>query len=196
MPANIVAGTITFLKIGIDVREGAELKMGDVFSLVGNVAGVLATMAILVAAPTIVIAGLTIVTVGAGLYSILNSETFKTITTNAADFFINNPSDNYFDYVCAPDMRIVHKDTLRAAYNNLALSCSWVAETGELLPSAIAVPNEGGGGWGGISPANPVLPTPPDDIATITIGPLEIPGGSDDSGDEYGCCTGGSDGYV
>ncbi|MQU45094.1 hypothetical protein GHO26_27115 [Pseudomonas helleri] len=29
MPANIVAGTITFLKLGIDVRDGREIEGGD-----------------------------------------------------------------------------------------------------------------------------------------------------------------------
>ncbi|WP_433767584.1 hypothetical protein [Pseudomonas putida] len=201
MPANIVAGTITFLKIGIDIREGAELKADDFFSLLGNVAGVIATMAILVAAPPVVVASLTIVSVGVGLYSIRNSETFKTITKNAADFFRENPSDSYLDYACAPDMRIVHKDTLRAAYNNQMLSCNWISETGELMLSAAAAPNEDGAGVGFIPPTNPVLPTapPPDIVPVITIGPLEFgdPNNSaDDNGDEYGCCTSGSDGYV
>jgi hypothetical protein len=39
-------------------------------------------------------------------------------------------------------------------------------------------------------------PPPPENIATVTIGPLEIGGNSDDTGDEYGCCTSGSDGYI
>ena len=50
MPANIVAGTITFLKIGIDVRDGAKIEAGDILSLVGNVAGVIAKMAVLAGA--------------------------------------------------------------------------------------------------------------------------------------------------
>ena len=50
MPANIVAGTITFLKIGIDVREGEGISDGDVVSLVGNVAGVIGTMTVLAGA--------------------------------------------------------------------------------------------------------------------------------------------------
>ncbi|PAA15281.1 hypothetical protein [Pseudomonas fragi] len=50
MPANVVAGTITFLKIGIDVREGEGISDGDVVSLVGNVAGVIGTMTVLAGA--------------------------------------------------------------------------------------------------------------------------------------------------
>ena len=43
MPGNIIAGTITFLKVGVDVREGREISPGDVLSLVGNVAGIIGT---------------------------------------------------------------------------------------------------------------------------------------------------------
>lgn len=64
MPANIVAGTITFLKIGIDVKAGRELKSGDVVSLVGNVAGVIGTMTILVGASPWIIGFFTLVSLG------------------------------------------------------------------------------------------------------------------------------------
>lgn len=87
MPANIVAGIITFLKIGIDFRDGAEIKTGDIVSLVGNVAGVIATVAILGGAAPALVAGLGVVTIIAGLYSIVESDTFKNITANAAKFF-------------------------------------------------------------------------------------------------------------
>ncbi|KAB0501771.1 hypothetical protein [Pseudomonas moorei] len=55
IPANMVAGTITFLKIGVDVRNGKGFSYGDVISLIGNVAGVIAVFAVLVEAPFIVI---------------------------------------------------------------------------------------------------------------------------------------------
>lgn len=86
MPANIVAGTITFLKIGIDVRDGAKIEAGDILSLVGNVAGVIATMAVLAGAAPSLIVGLGIITAGAGVYSIWSTETFRKITTSAANF--------------------------------------------------------------------------------------------------------------
>ena len=70
MPANIVAGTITFLKIGVDIREGAGFQRGDVISLVGNVAGVIATIAVLGAAPFLVVGIASVVSIAAGLYSI------------------------------------------------------------------------------------------------------------------------------
>ncbi|MGY3172978.1 hypothetical protein ACVWYU_002373 [Pseudomonas sp. TE12234] len=55
IPANMVAGTITFLKIGVDVRDCKGFSYGDVISLIGNVAGVIAVFAVLVEAPFIVI---------------------------------------------------------------------------------------------------------------------------------------------
>lgn len=200
MPANMIAGTITFLKIGIDIREGRGIETGDVLSLVGNVAGVIATMAVLGGASPALIVGMGATTIITGIYSIVGSEIYKAITNNAADFFKSNPSVYYFDYVCAPDMKIVHKDALRAEYNNQMLSCNWMSETGELVLSSAPVPDEGGGGVGFVPPTNPVLPTPPPDtVPVITIGPLDFGDGNtggDDNGDEYGCCTSGSDGYV
>ncbi|KAI2675283.1 hypothetical protein [Pseudomonas sp. TNT3] len=197
MPANIVAGTITFLKIGIDFRDGAEIKTGDIVSLVGNVAGVIATMAILGGAAPALVAGLGVVTIIAGLYSIVESDTFKNITANAAKFFEGAVLDSYLDYVCAPDMQIVHRNTLRDAYGDKMLSCNWISETGELMLSGVAVPTDNIGGGGLYVPVVPVLPiTPPDIVPVVTIGPLEIDDGSGDNGDEYGCCSSGSDGYI
>lgn len=200
MPANIVAGTITFLKIGVDIREGAGFQRGDVISLVGNVAGVIATMAVLGAAPFLVVGGASIISIGAGLYSFCKSKAFESLVMNATNFFKGNALDSYLDYVWAPDLRIVHKDTLRVSYSNQMLSCNWFPETGELVPSAVSVTGEKSGGGGFIPPTNPVLPTPsPEIVPTVTIGPLEFGNenaGADDNGDEYGCCTGGSDGYV
>ncbi|MBV6827265.1 hypothetical protein [Pseudomonas sp. PD9R] len=235
MPANIVAGTITFLKIGIDIRDGAEIKVGDVISLVGNVAGVIAIMAILGGAAPALVAGLAIVTIITGVASIVGSEIIKKITTNAAGFFNDNPMDSYLDYACAPDMQIVHRNTLRDAYANQMLSCQWISETGELQAAPIAFPDEGlgvirdaggegagieveveeaeveveaephGSNGGGIGssfypPTVPVIPAPlPEIIPVVTIGPLDFGGGvdnSNDNGDEYGCCSSGSDGYI
>ena len=197
MPANVVAGTITFLKIGIDFRDGRAIKTGDVVSLVGNVAGVIATMAVLLAAPFSVVATLSVVAIGTGIYSIYNSEVLDTIATNAKNFFRDKGLESYLDYVCAPDMQIVHKNTLRDVYGNQMLSCNWISEPGELQHSAVPVFDENVGGGGVYAPISPVLPAPPPDvIPVVTIRPLEVDDGSDDSGDEYGCCTGGSDGYV
>jgi len=197
MPANIVAGTITFLKIGIDFRDGRAIQTGDVLSLVGNVAGVIATMAVLLTAPFSVVATLSVVAIGTGIYSIYNSEVLDAIATNAKNFFSDKGLESYLDYVCAPDMQIVHKNTLRDVYSNQMLSCNWISETGELQPSAVPVFDENIGGGGVYIPIPPVVPAPlPDVIPVVTIGPLEVNDGSDDSGDEYGCCTGGSDGYV
>lgn len=199
MPANITAGTITLLKIGVDIRDGAKFDLNDVVSLVGNVAGVIATMAVLMASPTVVVVSLSISAVAGG-YSIYQSQVVKDIITNAAAFFEGDALDNYIDYVWAPDMKFVHKDILGVSYNSQMLSLNWSPETGELVPSAVSTISEDSGGGGFAPPTNPVLPTPPPDIVpTITIGPLEFGNGNagaDDNGDEYGCCTSGSDGYV
>ena len=208
MPANIVAGTITFLKIGIDVREGEGISDGDVVSLVGNVAGVIGTMTVLAGANAGLVGFFTLVSVSAGLYSIRESQSVDKIIKSARDFFVNNPSDNYLDYVCAPDMRIVDRNTIRMAYANMMLSCNWKSDTGELLPSSVVVPDEpdkrggGGGGSGFIrgtySPPGPTIPSPappPHDVANVGIS-IIVAGKTYDAGDQYGCCTGTSDGYM
>ncbi|MBV7527469.1 hypothetical protein KW834_23980 [Pseudomonas sp. PDM29] len=200
MPANMVAGTITFLKIGVDIREGAGFQRGDVISLVGNVAGVIATIAVLGAAPFLVVGIASVVSIAAGLYSIRESKTFENIVMSATHFFKGNALDSYLDYVWASDMKLVHRDILGASYNNYMLSFNWLPETGELVPSAFSTVSENSGGGGVVPPTNPMLPVPPPEIVPIvTIGPLEFGNenaGKDDNGDEYGCCTGGSDGYV
>lgn len=208
MPANIVAGTITFLKIGIDVREGEGISDGDVVSLVGNVAGVIGTMTVLAGASAGLVGFFTLVSVSAGLYSIRESQSVDKIIKSARDFFVNNPSDNYLDYVCAPDMRIVDRNTIRMAYANMMLSCNWKSDTGELLPSSVVMPDEpdkrggGGGGSGFISgtysPPGPTIPSPappPHDVANVGIS-IIVAGKTYDAGDQYGCCTGTSDGYM
>ena len=208
MPANVVAGTITFLKIGIDVREGEGISDGDVVSLVGNVAGVIGTMTVLAGASAGLVGVFALVSVSAGLYSIRKSQSVEKIIKSARDFFVNNPSDNYLDYVCAPDMRIVDRNTIRMAYANMMLSCNWKSDTGELLPSSVVVPDEpdkrggGGGGSGFItgtySPPGPTIPSPappPHDVANVGIS-IIVAGKTYDAGDQYGCCTGTSDGYM
>ena len=208
MPANIVAGTITFLKIGIDVREGEGISDGDVVSLVGNVAGVIGTMTVLAGASAGLVGVFALVSVSAGLYSIRKSQSVEKIIKSARDFFVNNPSDNYLDYVCAPDMRIVDRKTIRMAYANMMLSYNWKSDAGELLPSSVVVPDEpdkrggGGGGSGFItgtySPPGPTIPSPappPHDVANVGIS-IIVAGKTYDAGDQYGCCTGTSDGYM
>lgn len=209
MPGNIIAGTITFLKIGLDFKDGREISAGDVCSLVGNVVGVIGTFVVLAGAGTGVVGAVAVVSVVASLLSIYNTETFGRIMSLADDFFSNTPADNYLDYMCAPDMRIVDRNTIRMAYANMMLSCNWTSDTGELLPSSVVVPDEtssggaGGGSRGPVfggtySPSGPVIPTappPPHNVGNVGIS-IIVGGNTYDAGDQYGCCTGTSDGYM
>lgn len=86
MPGNIVAGTITFLKVGMDVKEGREIKEGDLYSLVSNVAGVVGTFAVLVGAGSVVVGFLAGTAVATGLLSIFYSDTYKNLMTAADNF--------------------------------------------------------------------------------------------------------------
>lgn len=194
MPANIVAGTITFLKIGIDVKAGRELKSGDVVSLVGNVAGVIGTMTILVGASPWIIGFFTLVSVGAGLYSIRNSEVFSKVVKSAGDFFKKTSSNNYLDYMCAPDLRIVNKGVLKKNYANKMLSCHWMSTVGKLLLSSLDVPGGTRSVMGAVIPPAPLIIPRDHDVGNVKL-KLVINGNTYDAGDQYGCCTGTSDGY-
>lgn len=202
MPANIVAGTITFMKIGVDIRDGAEFNKGDMVSLVGNIAGVIGTMAVLVGAGPGLVGVLTIISIGAGLYSIKNAELVENIIISGSKFFRTRPSSNYLDYLCAPDMKIVDRNTLRMGYANRMLSCNWISATGELLPSSVFFPDEnnpgGGRSAGGIAfggAPGPIVTVPPRGVANVGIS-IIVGGNTYDAGDQYGCCTGTSDGYM
>jgi len=208
MPGNIIAGTITFLKVGVDIREGREISPGDMLSLVGNVAGIIGTFAILVGAASGFVAGVALVSTGTGLLSIIKSETLGRLMKSAGDFFSNNSSSNYLGYFCAPDMRFVDRDALRWEYSNMMLACILSAEDGELLPHSVVVPDkkvyyEGGGsgevGFGGGSVGNSsgamsVSPSP-HNVGNVGIS-IIVGGNTYDAGDQYGCCTGTSDGYI
>ena len=207
MPGNIIAGTITFLKVGVDIREGREIRPGDVLSLIGNVAGIIGTFAILVGAGSNLVVGIAVVSAGVSLLSIINSETLGRLMKSAGDFFSNNSSSNYLGYFCAPDMRFVDRDALRWEYSNMMLACILSAEDGELLPHSVVVPDkkvyhEGGGGevgFGGGSVGNSSgamsLSPSPHNVGNVGIS-IIVGGNTYDAGDQYGCCTGTSDGYI
>lgn len=69
---NVFAGTTTALKITMDLQDGKSVEAGDVFSLVGNVAGVVAAVAVFAVAPEVV-AVATIVAVAADVAGLIVS---------------------------------------------------------------------------------------------------------------------------
>ena len=71
-----------------------------------------------------------------------------------------------------------------------------------LSMTALVVACGGGGGSGFISgtysPPGPTIPSPappPHDVANVGIS-IIVAGKTYDAGDQYGCCTGTSDGYM
>ena len=132
LPGNIIAGTITFLKVGMDVKAGREVKKGELYSLLGNGVGVVGTFVVLSGAGAFFVGSLAVAAIATGLLSIYHSDIFGNVMAAADDFFRNNRGDSYLDYMCAPDMRIVDRNTLRTAYAN-----------------KIVVIGGGGGGGGG-----------------------------------------------
>lgn len=201
LPANVMAGSITFLKIGVDIRDDGEFSAGDVVTLIGNVAGVIGAMVILAGAGPAWVGAFTLTSVTAGLYSIGASKLAEQIINSAGEFFSNTPAESHLNYLYAPDMSIVDRNTIRNSYGNMMLSCDWTPGTDELLPSSVLVPEEsntGGGGGSAFSgapgPSGPMIIPPPHDVANIGLS-IIVNGETYDAGDQYGCCTGTSDGY-
>ena len=87
LPGNIIAGTITFLKVGMDVKAGREVKKGELYSLLGNGVGVVGTFVVLSGAGAFFVGSLAVAAIATGLLSIYHSDIFGNVMAAADDFF-------------------------------------------------------------------------------------------------------------
>lgn len=97
---NTLAGTMTFLKIVVDVKDGKSIQTGDVLNLVGNVAGIIASVTILAGvAPTITaVAGA--IAIGSAIAGVVTADGgLRDWTLNQIhDFWPSQPVINLNDY--------------------------------------------------------------------------------------------------
>lgn len=207
IPTNTLAGTIVFLKISAEYKSDGTFQLGDVVSLIGNVAGVAAGITLLTAGAGVAAAGFVAVGVSASLYSVVTSNAasnlFNSMLGPVIDrYFKSTPDARYPDYWLAPDLQLVPFEQITGIYSGNVAVAHWTPGSDSVsLSRAQFIPDPepgagagaGGGvyyGGGGTIPQIIQLPEGP--IARVDIGPLEFPGSSQDG---YGCCSGSQDGY-
>ena len=96
------------------------------------------------------------------------------------------------------DLYLSAKNTVRELYAHYAAGHGAV-----VVPDETSSGGAGGGSRGPVfggtySPSGPVIPTappPPHNVGNVGIS-IIVGGNTYDAGDQYGCCTGTSDGYM
>lgn len=73
MQINTLAGTMTFLKIVADLRDGKEINAGDVLNLVGNAAGIVASVTVVIGGSPSVLAVAGMVAIASGSAGIIGA---------------------------------------------------------------------------------------------------------------------------
>ena len=109
--ANVFAGTLTFLKITAEVKEGKPIQSGDAFALIGNVAGVVAGVFILggISTGAVVVGGLAIM---AGVGSLIQSDAAKNLYKMVVQplfdrYFQDKSESDYPNHWVSPDLQLV-----------------------------------------------------------------------------------------
>ena len=184
MPVNIAAGTVTFLKVGFDLREGRIIESGDVLSIVGNTVGVVSTFAVLMGGGPIVVSGLAVASTALGLVGLSSSDAVRQIVTAATEYFSNALEEDTRNYLFAPDLSIVHKSALAAEFNVAMLSLDWTPATGIVVFSTVSTPvsNNAGAVEGASGRDLPYQAIPEfnfessvfDGGQDVSIGPIEV----------------------
>lgn len=126
---------MTFLKVAADLKEGAEIKSGDVISLASNVAGIVASFAILAGAPLIA-GGATVVGVTATLYSIFNSDLAKAAYDKMAPLFTSLLSQGdltgFTAPRIAPDFTLASPDQILSTHQGMITTVNWNPDSSEI----------------------------------------------------------------
>lgn len=193
---NTLSGTVTFLKIAADLKEGVKIKRGDVISLAGSVAGIVAAFAILAGAP-IVAGGATAFGISATLYSIVSSDLAKAAYDKMAPLFTSllNQGDLTGSDVprIAPDFTLASPDQILSTHQGMITIVNWNPDSSEISLGTELLSFSGSSHATGSEAANPTLspalignsssnsaaPTPPDipaPDATLTISIESIDG--------------------
>jgi len=132
---NTLSGTVTFLKVAADLKEGAEINSGDIISLAGNVAGIVASFAILAGAPLIA-GGATVVGVTATLYSTFNSDLAKPAYDKMAPLFTSllrqNDLTGFAAPRIAPDFTLASPDQILSAHHGMITTVNWNPDSSDI----------------------------------------------------------------
>ncbi|UTL92226.1 hypothetical protein [Pseudomonas fluorescens] len=132
---NTLAGTVTFLKIAADFKEGVEIKGGDVISLAGNVAGIVASFAILAGAPFIA-GGATVFGISATVYSIVSSDLAQAAYDKMAPLFTSLLSQGdltgFIAPRIAPDFTLASPDQILSIHQGMITTVNWNPDSSEI----------------------------------------------------------------
>ncbi|WP_194792507.1 hypothetical protein, partial [Pseudomonas sp. UFMG81] len=127
---NLLAGTVTFLKISADYKKNEKFERGDVISLIGNVVGVAAGFTLLAVGSSALATAFVAVGATAGLIGILNSDAVRSLYSN----FVGPVIDRYFgstqdaaypQHWLAPDLQLVPFDMITGAYSGKSAAVYW-----------------------------------------------------------------------
>jgi hypothetical protein len=77
---NVFAGTTTFLKLVIDIQDGRQIDPGDVFNLVGNIAGTVGTIAVFAGASPAIITVASGISIAAGIAGVISGDNFTRLS--------------------------------------------------------------------------------------------------------------------
>ncbi|MGC1332044.1 hypothetical protein [Pseudomonas sp.] len=214
---NTFAGTTTFLKITAEYQDTRQFSVGDVISLVGNVAGTAAAFTFLAGFGPASL-GFTAVAVGASALGLVTCDTARmihdaVIAPIAQKYFADVPHGGYPDHWVAPNLLLVPRLVIDTEHGGMVAAIRWDPSTGAtslgslhlLYPSGS--PAGGGGGPGFAIGAVPVgsAPAVPGGHDNIEIS-IESINGDRSKGqapiphpaapqDVYACCTGSQDSY-
>lgn len=132
---NTLSGTVTFLKIAADFKEGAVIKRGDVISLIGNVAGIVASFAILAGAPFIA-GGATVFGISATVYSIVSSDLAEATYDKMAPLFtsLSNQGDltGLDAPQIAPDFTFASPEQILSTHQGMITTVNWNPGSSEI----------------------------------------------------------------
>jgi hypothetical protein len=204
---NTLAGTITFLKIAADFKAGKEIQLGDVFGLVGNVAGVAASFAILGGAAPLTVGLLTAISFTTTAYSIFDSDLAKTLHKNLGPIFsdLTSKSKTNKTRLVPPNLETALSTGADIDYKSLFTTVDWNPKTGKVTLGQKNIDFFNGDKikeepTSGAASGVPDFKVPPPNGPTLTIGIERLGGkiqnpspsitvGFEDEQDSY-CCAG------
>jgi hypothetical protein len=184
---NLLAGTTVFLKITAEYRNHGTFQVGDVISLVGNVAGVLGSVTILAGASSLSVP-LTAIGVGAGVAGIITSDVARNVYQSLVKpvwekHLRANSNVVYPQYWIAPDLKLVSLAQIKAKYKSRIAVTRWnpvskavVLASDEVVHYVDTRASSGGAGYVEVDSLPMIFPLPISRGWNIDIGPFEHPG--------------------
>ncbi len=188
---NTLAATTVLLKITAEYQTDQKFDMGDVLSLVGNVAGIIGSITLLAGAgPTAAV--FTGIGVVANVAGIVRSDAVgklyeSTVAPILGKYFVSDKSAVYPEYWVAPDLTLASLDQIIASYSGSIAVSQWNPDTQDVSLGSNSIyifgvgVGSGGGYIEGDSGGSQVIPLTGSGWG-VGVGPIESPGWNIDIG--------------